>query len=156
MRINFSDIIIWINWVLLNTTSHLSYISKPALNELENYWIWLSFYSHYYFLSQFDVLVALDLVLCVLWINDYNISSRQRKRFNTCFYYLPEYVLAIRVVITSLKIYLLHKLATFNAVLLRYYVNRSDFIPGSRVLKTQILNGRHSKNDTYSCRVPKI
>ena len=27
---------------------------------------------------------------------------------------------------------------------------------GSLVLKTQILNAQHSKNDTYSCRVPKI
>ena len=66
------------------------------------------------------------------------------------------HVLANVIVIKSLKIYALHKLATFNAVLLRYYVNRSDFIYGSRVLKTQILNSRHSKNDTYSCRVPKI
>ena len=33
---------------------------------------------------------------------------------------------------------------------------RSDFMPGSRVLKTQILNARHSKNDSYSCRVPEI
>ena len=31
---------------------------------------------------------------------------------------------------------------------------RCDFMPGSRVLRTQILNARHS--DTNSCRVPKI
>ena len=32
---------------------------------------------------------------------------------------------------------------------------RSDFMPGSRVPRTQILNARHSKNDTYSCRALK-
>ena len=37
LRTSRSDIIIWINWVLLNTTCPLSYISSLALNELENY-----------------------------------------------------------------------------------------------------------------------
>ena len=59
LRISCSDIIIWINWVLLDTTSQLSYISNPALNELENCSIHATC-----FLSQFDVLRALDLVLC--------------------------------------------------------------------------------------------
>ena len=32
----------------------------------------------------------------------------------------------------------------------------NDFMPGSRVLKIEMLNARHSKNDAHSCRVPKI
>ena len=37
LRISSSDIIIWINWVLLSTTTQLSYIPNPALIKLESY-----------------------------------------------------------------------------------------------------------------------
>ena len=53
-------------------------------------------------------------------INAYNIFYCQRKRFNTCFYYLPE----LRnqqciIIITSLKIYVLHELCiNFHLLLL--------------------------------------